>query len=334
MSSAKLLVKGHSIMTKETKMSDDLQGKFLSGEISREEFWSEINSLLNEVRRLQGLLLDKNISIEVSKANLILTYQIWSNKSIKLVIPKNDLRTASFTILANGHYESLLENVIFELSEKSKKFLDIGANMGFYSLGASLVNEKLQVLAFEPNPVIRESLMQNIDLNDAEKNIEIIELALSNFKGEATFSVPAFTGSGGGSLKNLHPEEGAPTEFTVEVEKLDNLRKRLNDADLLKIDVEGAEFQLIKGGMEFIVKNRPTIVIELLRKWMKPFQSSPQDVIDLLSELNYICFAVSESSLIPTLVINDSTIENNFIFCHRENLNHLELLTSKCKEDD
>jgi FkbM family methyltransferase len=251
-----------------------------------------------------------------------------------LVIPKNDLRTASFTILANGHYESLLENVIFELSEKSKKFLDIGANMGFYSLGASLVNGKLQVLAFEPNPVIRESLKQNIDLNDVEKNIEIIGLALSNFKGEATFSVPAFTGSGGGSLKNLHPEEGAPSEFTVEVEKLDNLRERLNGSDLLKIDVEGAEFQLIKGGLEFILENRPTIVIELLRKWMKPFQSSPQDVIDLLSELNYICFAVSESSLIPTLVINDSTIENNFIFCHRENLNHLELLTSKCKEDD
>ncbi len=327
-------MKGHSIMTNATNMNDDLQEKYLLGEISREEFWSEINSLLNEVRRLQGLLLDENTSIEVSKANLILNYQIWSNKSIKLVIPKNDLRTASFTIIANGHYESLLENVIFELSEKSKKFLDIGANMGFYSLGASLVNEKLQVLAFEPNPFIRESLIQNIDLNDVEKNIEIIELALSNFKGEATFSVPAFTGSGGGSLKNLHPEEGAPSEFTVEVEKLDNLRKKLNGADLLKIDVEGAEFQLIKGGMGFILENRPTIVIELLRKWMKPFQSTPQDVIDLLSELNYICFAVTESSLIPTLVINDSTIENNFIFCHRENLNHLELLTSKCKEDD
>jgi FkbM family methyltransferase len=176
--------------------------------------------------------------------------------------------------------------------------------------------------------------MQNIELNYVEKNIEIIEFALSNFKGEATFSVPAFTGSGGGSLRNLHPEEGTPSEFTVEVEKLDNLRKRLNGTDLLKIDVEGAEFQLIRGGMEFILEDRPTIVVELLRKWMKPFQSSPQDVIDLLSELNYICFAVSDSNLIPTSVINDFTIENNFIFCHKDNLNHLELLTSKCKEDD
>jgi hypothetical protein len=86
--------------------------------------------------------------------------------------------------------------------------------------------------------------------------------------------------------------------------------------------------------MEFILEDRPTIVVELLRKWMKPFQSSPQDVIDLLSELNYICFAVSDSNLIPASVINDFTIENNFIFCHKDNLNHLELLTSKCKEDD
>jgi FkbM family methyltransferase len=314
-------------MTSNANESKSLREVFLSGKMNREEFWSGINSSLNELRKLQHLLLQDTVSIEASRESLILRYRIWNNETLRLVIPENDLRTASFTILANGNYESLLENVIFELSAQSKKFVDIGANMGFYSLGASLINKELKVLAFEPNPNIRKSLIQNIELNRSEKNIEVFEFALSDFKGEATFSVPAFTGSGGGSLKNLHPEEGSPTEFSVKVEKLDNLRKQIHGADLFKIDVEGAEFQLITGGQEIIAEDHPTIVVELLRKWMKPFQSTPQDVIDLLSELDYSCFAVGDTSLIQTLVIDDLTRETNFVFCHKENVKHLEILT-------
>ena len=314
-------------MTSNANESESLRGIFLSGKVNREEFWSGINSSLNEVRKLQHLLLQDTVSIEASRESLILRYQIWNDETLKLVIPENDLRTASFTILANGHYESLLEIVIFELSAQSKKFVDIGANMGFYSLGASLINKELEVLAFEPNPNIRKSLIQNIELNHLGKNIEVFEFALSDFKGESTFSVPAFTGSGGGSLKNLHPEEGSPTEFSVKVEKLDNLQKQINGADLFKIDVEGAEFQLIKGGEEIIAEDHPTIVVELLRKWMKPFESTPQDVINLLTELEYLCFAVGDTSLTQTLVINDLTQETNFVFCHKDNAKHLEILT-------
>jgi FkbM family methyltransferase len=314
-------------MTSNANESESLRGIFLSGKVNREEFWSGINSSLNEVRKLQHLLLQDTVSIEASRESLILRYQIWNDETLRLVIPENDLRTASFTILANGHYESLLEIVIFELSAQSKKFVDIGANMGFYSLGASLINKELEVLAFEPNPNIRKSLIQNIELNHLGKNIAVFEFALSDFKGEATFSVPAFTGSGGGSLKNLHPEEGSPTEFSVKVEKLDNLQKQIDGADLFKIDVEGAEFQLIKGGEEIIAEDHPTIVVELLRKWMKPFESTPQDVIDLLTELEYLCFAVGDTSLTQTLVIDDLTQETNFIFCHKENTKHLEILT-------
>ena len=314
-------------MTSNANESESLRGIFLSGKVNREEFWSGINSSLNEVRKLQHLLLQDTVSIEASRESLILRYQIWNDQTLKLVIPENDLRTASFTILANGHYESLLEIVIFELSAQSKKFVDIGANMGFYSLGASLINKELEVLAFEPNPNIRKSLIQNIELNHLGKNIEVFEFALSDFKGESTFSVPAFTGSGGGSLKNLHPEEGSPTEFSVKVEKLDNLQKQINGADLFKIDVEGAEFQLIKGGEEIIAEDHPTIVVELLRKWMKPFESTPQDVINLLTELEYLCFAVGDTSLTQTLVINDLTQETNFVFCHKDNAKHLEILT-------
>ena len=322
----KLLAWEHSKMVNNRKSEYDLKQSFLTGELSREEFWTQINTLVNEVRNLQLLLHEDAVSIEVTERNLVINYKLWNKHRIKLEIPKNDLRTASFTILANGNYESLLENTIFELSSLSKKFLDIGANMGFYALGAALVNRDIEVLAFEPNPGIRKSLIVNTILNQIENRIEISEYALSDFTGEATFSVPSFTGSGGGSLKNLHPEEGSPSQFQVIVEKLDNLRAKTTGMDLVKIDVEGAEFQLLKGGIETLKEERPTIVVELLRKWMKPFESRPQDVVELLGKMNYVCFAVGVISLRQITTIDKSTEETNFIFCHTENSRHMKVL--------
>ena len=302
------------------------RGVFLSNGIAREEYWSQINSVLNQTRELQQLFQTDSTFIEITHNNVVLHYRLWKELRIQLVIPQNDLRTASFTILANGTYEALLEKTILRLSEVSKKFLDIGANMGFYAIGAALVNKEIEVLAFEPNPGIRNSLSENIKLNNVERNIKILEFALSNFTGNANFSVPAFTGSGGGSLMNLHPEEGSPSEFSVMVEKLDNLSAKTSGADLIKIDVEGAEFQLIQGAIETLKATYPTIVVELLRKWMNPFGSTPQDVVDLLANLNYICFAVGESSLQEVTHVNASTLETNFIFCHKGNSKHMNVL--------
>lgn len=299
---------------------------FLSKEIAREEYWSQINRVLNQTRELQKLLQPDSAHIHISTNNMVLDYKLWNKQRIKLIIPQNDLRTASFTILANGNYESLLERTILELSELSKKFLDIGANMGFYAIGAALVNKEIKVLAFEPNPGIRKSLDENIRINEVEGNIQVLEFALSNFTGISNFSVPAFTGSGGGSLINLHPEEGSPSEFSVHVERLDNLSAATSGVDLIKIDVEGAEFQLVQGAIQTLKSSRATIVIELLRKWMSPFGSNPQDVLDLLSGMDYVCFAVGESSLQKVTMVDASTRETNFIFCHRENSRHLNLL--------
>lgn len=302
------------------------KGSFHSKEIAREEYWGQINTVLNQSRELQRLLQADSAHIQITKSNVVLDYKLWNDQRIKLVIPQNDLRTASFTILANGNYESLLECTILGLSELSNKFLDIGANMGFYAIGAALVNKNIEVIAFEPNPGIRNSLSENIRLNNVDRNIQILEFALSNFSGNANFSVPAFTGSGGGSLMNLHPEEGLPNEFSVSVERLDNLSAKTSGADLVKIDVEGAEFQLIQGAIQTLKATRPTIVIELLRKWMNPFGSTPQDVIDLLSDLDYICFAVGETSLQQVSIVDASTVETNFIFCHKKNSRHLKML--------
>jgi len=306
--------------------------QFLSGEISREAYWNSINSSLMEVRQIQSLISEHGLNLEIHGLDLVLGYKIRNEHFMRLLIAANDLRTASFTILAHGKYESLLEDLIFELAETSFKFLDIGANMGFYSVGAALTNKSVAVIAFEPNPMIRKTLEYNATLNDVGGSITFLEIALSDFRGTETFSVPAFTGSGGGSLRNLHPEEGAPNEFNVKVERLDMFRDQTIGTDLIKIDVEGAEYNLLMGGLATIKENRPTVVIELLRKWMKPFGSAPNDVVKVMFENGYLCFAIGSIHARQITVIDESTPETNFIFCHERRSEHLQVITRATKK--
>jgi FkbM family methyltransferase len=306
--------------------------QFLAGEISREAYWNSIKSSLMELRQIQNLVSEHRLNLEIHGLDLVLGYKIRNDHFMRLLITANDLRTASFTILAHGKYESLLEDLIFELVETSSKFLDIGANMGFYSIGAALTNKSVAVIAFEPNPMIRETLEYNATLNNVGRNITFLEIALSDFQGTETFSVPAFTGSGGGSLRNLHPEEGAPNEFNVKVERLDKFRDQTIGTDLIKIDVEGAEYNLLMGGLATIKENQPTIVIELLRKWMKPFGRAPNDVVKVMFENGYLCFAIGGIHAREITVIDESTPETNFIFCHERRSKHLEVIKRAIKK--
>ena len=107
-----------------------------------------------------------------------------------------------------------------------------------------------------------------------------------------------------------------------------------NLPDFVKIDVEGAEFLVIKGGIRLIKENQPIIFIELLRKWGKEFGYHPQQVLNILFELGYRCFFSNERrQLEEILKINDDTRATNFIFlndkhnCVKDYLNE-----SNCKK--
>lgn len=67
------------------------------------------------------------------------------------------------------------------------------------------------------------------------------------------------------------------------------------------------------------------VIIELLRKWMKAFGTSPQMVVDKLLPLGYELYAISDSKIIKINRIDDSTVETNFIFSHPSSHFHSRL---------
>jgi hypothetical protein len=126
--------------------------------------------------------------------------------------------------------------------------------------------------------------------------------------------IPRFTGTGGASFRNLHDDEGEAIQIKVPVNVLDDLIKV--EPDLIKIDVEGCELNVLQGGAQIIKSSKPTVVVELLRKWMKPFGHTPQMFLDVMLEQNYRCYAISVDRLNEIRRIDNSTTETNFIFVH------------------
>jgi FkbM family methyltransferase len=135
------------------------------------------------------------------------------------------------------------------LSSKEKVFVDAGANLGFYTV--RLAKYYKHVYAFEPEPRNFTLLSKNVELNNIT-NVSLLNFALGD-KNEKKYFYPK--GSASTFLSGFVNEK--PIE--VSVVKGDDL---LDKADVIKIDVEGYEYFVIKGLESTISKFNPYILIE------------------------------------------------------------------------
>jgi FkbM family methyltransferase len=210
------------------------------------------------------------------------TYQLESG--IKMQLKMADFIESSIYFDA---YEFTCRRVILDNLATGSVFVDIGANIGYYSL---LAHRKVgfsgRVLAFEPNPNVVERFKANVLLNSAER-IELFETALSDREGEVDLYCPIGETHGEVSIRNLGWQEGSCHMLRAKVTRLDDiLPKNIQKIDLIKIDVEGAENLIIAGGIETIRKFKPRIILELNKKASQFFDSDVFDAARMLLSIN------------------------------------------------
>ena len=135
-------------------------------------------------------------------------------------------------------------------------FFDIGANVGSYSLLASgYIGAK--TLSFEPSPATFNLLLKNIALNSLETKIQPHQIALAKEIGKLNFTITHDTGNHIANHEDLNEQI-----VEVAVKPLDTFIGR--EPILLKIDVEGFETDVIKGGEKILMsENLKAIIIEL-----------------------------------------------------------------------
>jgi FkbM family methyltransferase len=147
---------------------------------------------------------------------------------------------------------------------------DVGANLGLCALPFSTIaTDTGRVVAVEPGRRTAADLRAAVQLND-RANIEVIEAALGNARGEATLLDPGWNASGAFvSLETspaaaLHELSSDVEALSVRVMTLDDVveQRSSNRVDLVKIDVEGFESRVLAGSTRTLERFRPVCVIE------------------------------------------------------------------------
>lgn len=191
-------------------------------------------------------------------------------------------------IIINGIYEKnececILKKLINK-SDKKKNFIDIGANLGNHSIFFSEFFNK--IYAFEPNKVIYSLL----NFNTKEyKNIKTFNLGLSN---NNTIKKIYYNNEnyGGGSVfkenKSLFKNKKIFTQ-NIKLKKLDNIKLGREKVAIVKIDVEGHEYEVLRGMQKILASDSPILLIEIDNIYNK---NLTRKIFNYLKKNNYLFY--------------------------------------------
>lgn len=193
---------------------------------------------------------------------------------------------------------------------KSAVIFDIGANIGLHSvIWANKVNCK--IYAFEPSRSTSKLLAENIALHQLENNITIFPLAFSDKKGKADFFQSVDDGYS--SLKNTNRKQ-IINKYEVEVITIDDFINEhgLNKIDFIKIDVEGLEKEVLKGGINSFQKLKPDLFVEIYKGTNS--NKNPEATIGMLVDIGYKAFVFKNGLLEPYISHSDEFYNYYFTF--------------------
>lgn len=213
--------------------------------------------------------------------------------------------------MERGKYESEFMHFI-KLNANEGVILDIGANIGITLAPLAKHFNCAQIHAFEP---IAENFANLNKLVNYIKfpNTRLFNIALGNQSGNLRMIMPVLEHARMQGLSKAYPA-GAEEEgviYHVPLRRLDDLYPDATDIRAIKIDVENFEYEVLKGGVELLIRNRPMIYCEL---WDNENRTL---VFDLLHSIGYEKYIfVEESNALNKVMENQEFSSNNFFFIH------------------
>lgn len=195
------------------------------------------------------------------------------------------------------------------LSGERKLVLDIGANRGIYAYALSKIAER--VICFEPIPECSKYIS-----DFKSDKIEVISVALSDKPGKLEFYIPILKGRLTLTRASLAKPDLPFESIQVEIRTLDSFF--FPKIDFIKIDVEGLEAQVLRGGMNTLKRWKPNLLIEIDRRRIS--DDTFLRIFDELAQIGYIPYTVKSGKLTfcPD-PFNEAKVNYNFIFKIKEN---------------
>lgn len=233
--------------------------------------------------------------------------KVWINggkvvyDGISISFPKNVGVSYASDIFWNGlrGFEPETWQVIKHFVGRATVFVDVGANIGLYSILARKSNPSLRVLSYEPVPGIFEKCIA-LHRHNACPIEDVVQAAVGEDSGTAELFLPVVDESmeeqTTGTLRKDSWQQAKRNErCQVKVVKLDSMLAKCDPKEkiLVKIDVEDFEASVFRGATGLMQANRPVFVCEIL-----PRAHGNRETYEVLDEIGYVTFGISSGGLI------------------------------------
>lgn len=205
--------------------------------------------------------------------------------------------------------------------------LDVGANAGIWSVNLSRrVGLGGRVIAYEALPHYGRALSVVIKLLRI-RNVQIRNVAVGSAEQMIGLRWRSDSGRGLGGLTHIERRQQS-TSNVIEVQMicLDSDLERLgvnpSEVAFVKIDVEGAELEVLRGAKALLSEGRPAVYLEAEPKWLSRLGHSVEEVFSELSSHGYLAYLVTSSGIVPTsqeAYVEQYAAErnyNNVLFMH------------------
>lgn len=201
------------------------------------------------------------------------------------------------TLTKQNSYEVDMTNEVISILVEGDSFIDLGSNEGFFSIIASkIVGEQGRVFSIEPQQRLWEIIIKNVSLNKCN-NIQLLPYGISSKAGEATIHLYPSLNSGASSLSNNF-------NFKISFSRIRKIFygqqricvKTFNDLEncfpqkikLIKIDIEGHEFEALKGASVLLEKKKiDQILVEIHPEALFSMNQSESDIAIYLASFGY-----------------------------------------------
>lgn len=161
---------------------------------------------------------------------------------------------------------------------------DIGSSVGLFAVHAA--SRVKSVVAFEPDPVTFETLCANVALNGMTNRVTTIQAAIGACAGTLELQSDGDRGRSP-SLADIGLHHGS---VSVDVRSIDDMIRAGSPVpNVLKIDIEGGEYDALRGGSEFLKsEQRPRLILlEVHPEYLKSFGAEAEDVLNILKDAGY-----------------------------------------------
>lgn len=288
----------------------DLYGRNISStDISK---WVGENINYIKENNLSPILFNSQNALVEFKSGL---YFVYPNKRKNWVI---------LDILTTGNFEPLETKLFLNNVHEGDIVFDIGANIGWYSLNVAKEKKDVSVFSFEPDIEVFQLLEKNVNYNKLNDKIKLNNLAVGEKEGILLFKSEEFD--------TLSHVTNKRTKNTTEVKciSLDYFvrKEKLSRVNVIKCDIEGAEYFALKGAKNTIEKFKPIILMEIVESWCNRYNYKPIVIFNFMNHFGYSYYKIKRDGKIEIKSGNyfsDMEEAHNFLFVHKSKINKLKI---------